>query len=293
MKEINFLDRVPTYPGRVRLTPVSGDLYDMERADEPVVAGSPLDKATFNSIIHSRLTGRYYRPTVSQTVVSTETMTVNPVPTGGWINESNAKSRSGAYLIEASTAEPGYSVERAFDGDRDTAWHSLTAGTSHHIQLRFSQPITVKKIRWRATYAPNNHNIVIAVQGSNNGVTWTELHSVTYSPTTFGEISLTRTGEFSYYRLAFSSTGEVYAYVYEWQISEYDVHRLNNNYTIADGVPTVWTEGQKITIQTPSDANDFGVVSNSLNGVHVNTILQPSKRYELVYTGSAFVAKEV
>lgn len=41
-------NRQPTYPGRVKLTPVPGstDLYDMERADQPTVEGTPLNKAT-------------------------------------------------------------------------------------------------------------------------------------------------------------------------------------------------------------------------------------------------------
>ena len=41
-------DRQPTYPGRVKLIPVEGqkDVYDMERADEPVVVGTPLNKGT-------------------------------------------------------------------------------------------------------------------------------------------------------------------------------------------------------------------------------------------------------
>lgn len=40
-------DRVPTYPGRVKLTPVSGqtNVYDLERADAPTEAGTPLNKA--------------------------------------------------------------------------------------------------------------------------------------------------------------------------------------------------------------------------------------------------------
>lgn len=39
-------DRVATYPGRVKLTPVAGqtNIYDMERADSPTVAGTPLNK---------------------------------------------------------------------------------------------------------------------------------------------------------------------------------------------------------------------------------------------------------
>lgn len=42
-------DREPLYPGRVKLTPVSGqsNVYDMVRADQPAQAGTPLNKNTF------------------------------------------------------------------------------------------------------------------------------------------------------------------------------------------------------------------------------------------------------
>ena len=42
-------DRVSTYPGRWKLTPVTGqtNIYDAERADDPTVTGTPLNKATF------------------------------------------------------------------------------------------------------------------------------------------------------------------------------------------------------------------------------------------------------
>lgn len=41
-------DREPTYPGRVTLTPVYGlaNTYDMERADQPLQQGTPLNKAS-------------------------------------------------------------------------------------------------------------------------------------------------------------------------------------------------------------------------------------------------------
>lgn len=41
-------DRVPKYPGRVKLTPVSGteNTYDMVRADEPEEVGTPINKQT-------------------------------------------------------------------------------------------------------------------------------------------------------------------------------------------------------------------------------------------------------
>lgn len=40
-------DRVPTYPGRVLLEPVSGEpnKYDLSMADEPTAAGSAYNKA--------------------------------------------------------------------------------------------------------------------------------------------------------------------------------------------------------------------------------------------------------
>lgn len=41
-------DRTPTYPGRVKLTPVPGaqNTFDMTLADVPVVEGTPLNKST-------------------------------------------------------------------------------------------------------------------------------------------------------------------------------------------------------------------------------------------------------
>jgi hypothetical protein len=49
---IEVLDRVPTYPGRVTMTPVAGqeNTYDMVRADAPLEVGTPINKALFESI---------------------------------------------------------------------------------------------------------------------------------------------------------------------------------------------------------------------------------------------------
>lgn len=45
-------DRVPTYAGRVKLTPVSGsaNVYDLIRDDSPLVVGTPINKALLNGI---------------------------------------------------------------------------------------------------------------------------------------------------------------------------------------------------------------------------------------------------
>ena len=46
---VNMEDRISTYPGRIKLTAVTGeaDTYDLTRADSPTVVGTPLNKATF------------------------------------------------------------------------------------------------------------------------------------------------------------------------------------------------------------------------------------------------------
>ena len=49
---IEVIDRIPTYPGRVKMTPVEGqsNTYDMVRADQPTEVGTPLNRALFESI---------------------------------------------------------------------------------------------------------------------------------------------------------------------------------------------------------------------------------------------------
>ena len=49
---VTFTDRVPTYPGRVRLTPVAGqsNVYDLVRADQPTEVGTALNAAFFTAL---------------------------------------------------------------------------------------------------------------------------------------------------------------------------------------------------------------------------------------------------
>ena len=44
------IDRIPTYPGRVTMTPVTGqtNTYDLARADSPIEEGTPINKALFD-----------------------------------------------------------------------------------------------------------------------------------------------------------------------------------------------------------------------------------------------------
>lgn len=50
---INVVDRVPTYPNRIKVTHADGtsEYVTWERADEPTVPGTPINKALFDSIV--------------------------------------------------------------------------------------------------------------------------------------------------------------------------------------------------------------------------------------------------
>jgi hypothetical protein len=50
---IEVKDRIPTYPGRIKLIPVPGqaNTYDMVRADEPIEPGTPINRALFQMFI--------------------------------------------------------------------------------------------------------------------------------------------------------------------------------------------------------------------------------------------------
>lgn len=61
-------DRTPTYPGRVKLTPVSGqaNTYDMVRADSPTQEGTPLNKDTLLKDTTAASLGLMGDPTVDE-----------------------------------------------------------------------------------------------------------------------------------------------------------------------------------------------------------------------------------
>lgn len=295
MIEKTFLDRVPTYPGRVKMTPVPGqaNTYDMVRADSPTVEGTPIDKAAFDSIIQSRLTGRYYTPAVNRAYVSTQSkITVNPIPTSGW-SSGEYQSASGNYKAEAnSTASSATRVMLAFDDSTSTRWASNSV-TAAWLEIQLPSAIKLKKVKFAATRSATGGTLTATLKGSNNGTTWTTLLTLTQLSNNLTERELTNTGEFSRYRWEFNNTDAVTFEVYSWQFSEYDIVTYRNEYSLTDGMPPVWDNGQRITIETPATVNTIAVVSNTLNGVPINTILLPGKRYELRYTGSNFVAKEV
>lgn len=292
MIEKTFVDRVPTHPGRIRITPVAGEenTFDTERADDATVEGTPLNKATFDSVIHSRLTGRYYEMGATKTTLSTTGGTTNPIPTS-WSNATATGASSGGYIITASGSSGSSYPHRAFDGSTSTTWVSDTNATPW-IQLTVPEGIIVRKMKI-AFMQLESWSTQTVLQGRNASGSWVNLATISLpNNSDLIEYTINAPDAYTDYRLNFTIYTADVITLYEWQISEWDTATYRYNYTIPEGVPATWTREQRITVVVPNHSI-LGVTENTLNGVTVNTILQPNKRYELRYTGSAFAAKEV
>lgn len=298
MIEKTFENRVPTYPNRVTLTPVAGqtNTYDMVRADEPVKEGTPIDKATFDSIIHSRLTGRYYVPTVVRSVIAGRTgLTVSPIPTAGWVydTEDANKATNGLYAVEVSSNNgASWQAAEAFDG---SGWQSM-GGAESWIVIYHAQAMKVRQMRFRVAAQYSARLSALVIEGSTNGSSWSQLHRVT-SITTGSDVTytLTSTGDYNYYRLRIESSDSNRVTVSNLSYALYDISTYTNAYKVSAGLPTSWSDGQRLALFAPASVNTFAVDQNTLNGVDIRTVLQPSKYYELIYISSvsAFIAREM
>lgn len=295
MIEVNFKDRIPREPGQVTLTPVAGatNTYKLERNDDPSERGTPLNKATFDSIIHSRLTGRYYEASAQRRPYGeTITANVNSIPASGWTNQSFLFSTNGNYSA-CVNSEGGNYPSYALDGDNSSYWESAEGQTEHWMWVEFPEAIKVRRVALRVDVDSSATVPTITIEGGNTTSNWTALRTINEAQGAYvREYDLTTTGDFKYYRIRISYNAVNVSRIYTFGVVSYDMSQYENPF-IVEGTPAEWDVGQRIMLKPIASTTTFGVVANTLNGVPVMTILQPNRQYELVYNGSAFVAKEV
>lgn len=90
---IDVNDRVPLYPGRVKMTPVSGqaNVYDMVRADQPQKDGTPLNRNTFRQ---TQADIRTYPIATGNSVTAGDVVdVVDGEVTRSVVSEANTKTR--------------------------------------------------------------------------------------------------------------------------------------------------------------------------------------------------------
>jgi hypothetical protein len=291
MIEKEILDRVPQNPGQITLEPVDGieNTFVMKRADNPKVEGTPINKATLDSIIYSRLTGRYYEPTVERTQTGALSgIKVNPIPESGWTNATEYGAKKGGYELITPNPYSNDLSTNIVDGNSATYWLSEYI-TNPYIIVKFPDPIIITKLIANISLS-NGDSATCIISGSNDNKTWTQLHSFNFSSPVDTVRTLKTPGEYMYYKL--SVNAEQNLNVYNFAVSEYSVKSYVNTFMV-EKFPEIWTKGQRATIEIPETASGVGVTENTLNGIKVNTILQAGKRYELTYNGTAFDTKEM
>lgn len=118
-------NRVPTYPGRVTLTPVSGatNTYDMVRADVPIEEGTPLNKETLlqDSTAASLELGEDATPddALKKIIAKVNGITATSIGAVPTTRTVNGKSLKNNISLTASDV-----------GARPSSWTPITSGTS-------------------------------------------------------------------------------------------------------------------------------------------------------------------
>lgn len=122
-------DRVPTYPGRVTLTPVEGqpNTYDMARADQPTQEGTPLNTATLLQDATAALMGLSdtavpddafrFLATVTDALLGSDSIACLTVETGsGQVIPNLTLSVSNGYVNSTVTNQDGVAFVRVGAG---------------------------------------------------------------------------------------------------------------------------------------------------------------------------------
>lgn len=159
-------------------------------------------------------------------VLSADTQTVN-----GITYVTSADSSLNANMLPHMTFNGINADTLATQGQ---SWHSAKATTqgTHWIMLATSQPVKVGSITIHHRYTAltsENHNIKDFVfEGSNDGLTWTELIADTCAgvPATAEIFTAVSPGYYGYYRLRITTTYsvnayEIYAVIGELNLSGY------------------------------------------------------------------------
>jgi len=120
---INVVDRVPTYPNRIKVTKSDGtsEYVTWERADEPTVPGTPINKALFDSIVED--IGLNANKTVYVSTAGSDALgdgtAANPYATINKAINSIPKNMNGfdaTINIAAGTYEEDVWIARTFGG---------------------------------------------------------------------------------------------------------------------------------------------------------------------------------
>lgn len=234
------------------------------------------------------LMGVYQTTAAALTTKTAQSFVTNPIPTT-WTAVNSSEYYNGGYRIKSTSSPSAQPVSYAFDASTTTYCSAM--GTEAYVQVELPSAILVDA--FRLSYTVPVATTAVRVLASNDGSSWTTIYT---APTvgsvgTLTEVSMTDPGVYKFYRLSVTMSSSGSISVYAFQISDYTVTTYEVKHTLTLGATLV--ANQHVYITTPTNYNMVGVNSNTLNNINVNALMNPGRRYRLIYTGTSFIATEV
>lgn len=163
---IQVVDRVPTYPNRIRITHEDGtsELVTWERADEPVVEGTPINKALFDSIEADLGAGLSANKTIYVSTAGSDTLgdgsSTNPYATITKALNSLPKNLNGFdALISIASGDYVEDVEiaRFIGGNVFLTGDTGAAVSIRSLRVSFGAMVRIEKILMSLTGSINDY----------------------------------------------------------------------------------------------------------------------------------------
>lgn len=293
---IHGSNRVVENPNRYKLNAVSGqaNTYDLEK-----MPGIITDNGTpYNKIILDKLDNilSYLKPNVVKLPFG-----VYPIIVSNYHlqldNISFSASSNTEYTFNTTNILPDgtsptitYNIYRVNKGSAtySTSWTNLdinnvfirtTKSSAYGLQFNTASgqsyiTIDFNKQKNGTIYLGTDNTSRIQVFASNNGITYTQISSFS---------SIESSIDFSGYRYLqiknTTSSGDTIRYLY-MDIEDTKID-YQNQFTLDNNVG--FTNNQRVLVETPNGMSLDDVTSNTLNDVEIDTLLQPSTKYELIY----------
>lgn len=228
----------------------------------------------------------------TKTAFSSTTSTVNPLPTQWNLVVSGTSYEANGFKVKAGSFTGTSFVYYAFDNNAATSWQG--AGTSTDwIMIELPNLLEVRQFTLRASN--NDTNARVIVEGSNDGSSWADLISsnILSGINTFQlDIASAYSAEYKYYRFRFTFNTTC-PKLLEASISSSLIKTYSVRYSLAANPPNAWEQNQRLLIQTPATPDAIGVTANTLGNIGITAILQPNRKYELVFNTNKFDVMEV
>lgn len=227
-------------------------------------------------------------PARTITTLSSQTLTSNPIPTSWEQITVGTKYQSGNYVITADAYTPGYQVFKAFDGNSVSAWRS-PASTQRTLVLELPEKMYINAVH--VQYNIQSTADAILIQSSADGSTWVTEANITASVSFNDDVVLSNLPYTKYLRITVSASTNVIFTLQSFSIVGYTVTTREASFTLSN-MPTL-SDGQVILVQIDPAHDATGIMSNTLNGINIRSILQAGRKYKLTYHTTYYTAKEI